>query len=48
MAAPVFSKHWYDKSERDQKTAMNKFQAAVASARSGNDEAVKQVFERSG
>ena len=48
MAAPVFSKHWYDKPERDQKAAMSKFQAAVASARSGTDEAVKQVLERSG
>ncbi len=44
MAAPIFSKHWYDKPEKDQKSAMNKFQAAVASARAGTDEAVKQVL----
>ena len=43
MAAPVFSKHWYDRPEKEQKTAMSKFHAAVASARSGTDEAVKQV-----
>ncbi len=43
MAAPIFAKHWYNKSAKDQKTAMNKFHAAVASARSGSDEAVKQV-----
>ena len=44
MAAPLFSKHWYDKAERDQKTAMTKFHAAVASARTGADEAVRQVL----
>ncbi len=44
MAAPIFSKHWYDKPEKDQKAAMNKFQAAVASARTSTDEGVKQVL----
>ena len=44
MAAPLFSKHWYDKPEKEQKSAMSKFQAAVASARTSTDEGVKQVL----
>ncbi len=43
MAAPIFSKHWYDKPEKERTAAMNKFQAAVMSARTSSDEGVKQV-----
>jgi len=43
MSAPCFSKRFYDDFEDDFDKALRTMKAAVASARSGNDEAVKQV-----
>lgn len=45
MAAPVFGKTWYSKSKEEHAEAMEEFKAAVATARQGSDEAVKQVCE---
>ncbi len=43
MAAPLFGKQWYEKSKRRHAEATEQFKAAVAAARAGSDEAVRQV-----
>ncbi len=43
MAAPVYGPKWYEHSEATRLVADKRFQAAVMSARSGSDEAVRQV-----
>ena len=43
MAAPIFGKKWYEKSKEEQAEANEQFRGAVASARAGSDEAVRQV-----
>jgi hypothetical protein len=44
MAAPIFGKKWYEHSSEHQKEANRHFEAAVASARAGSNEAVRQVI----
>ena len=43
MAAPLFGKKWYEKPKAQHKEAMEQFRGAVASARTGSDEGVRQV-----
>lgn len=43
MAAPCFSKRFYEESDDEFDKALRTMKAAVASARAGSDEAVKQV-----
>ncbi len=43
MAAPIFGKHWYEKSDLERGQAMEQFRAAVSTARNGSDEAIRQV-----
>jgi len=43
MAAPVFSKHIYERPDAEFDKSMKTMKAAVASARAGSDEAIKQV-----
>jgi len=43
MAAPVFNKRFYDRPDAEFDKAMKTFKAAVAAARAGTDEAIKQV-----
>ncbi len=45
MAAPIFGKDWYRKPPLQHKEASDKFRAAVVSARSGQDEAARQVYD---
>ena len=43
MSHPLFRKGWWDNTKRQLDSAMEKFKAACQTARSGSDEAVKQV-----
>jgi len=43
MTSPVFDANFYEQSSRDNEAQLKTFQAAVMSARAGNDETVKQV-----
>lgn len=44
MAAPVFGKRWYAKTTSERAEARATFRTAVATARAGKDEAIRQVF----
>jgi len=44
MSAPIYGKKWYERSKEQQAEADEQFKAAVAVARAGSDEAVRQVF----
>jgi hypothetical protein len=43
MAAPLFGKTWLERSKGHHAEVTDQFKAAVASARSGSDDAIKQV-----
>jgi hypothetical protein len=43
MAAPVYGKKWYEKSEAKRKLADKQMAGAVMTARAGSDDAIKQV-----
>jgi len=45
MASELFGPDWVQKMEEEHDEATRQFKAAVASARSGSDEAVRQVSE---
>jgi hypothetical protein len=43
MSAPLFGDEWISKSQKDHDAAHAKFQAAVTSAMSNNDDSIKMV-----
>jgi len=44
MSAPLFDTDWIDKMEEQHEEAVAQFKAAVSTARSSSDEAIRQVI----